>query len=154
MLESSTVLASNTALKNPHFDSWSRTTGGGGVPDTSNPSSNLPCHSSSTPLKPKLSDTMDINKILLYSWNIHHIYDPGMGAKFPLKGNRNDPGSSIPLIISKIYALLELFLLKITKEIFIPRHMEWFTTVKIPHASHGNVGHACNEREIKFELWS
>jgi len=67
MLESSTVLTysplvTNTALKNPHFDSRSITTQGGGVPDTSNPSSNQPRHSSSIPLKPKSSDAMDIDR--------------------------------------------------------------------------------------------
>ena len=94
----------------------------------------------------------DRKKILLLSWNIHHIFYSKRGARLPLKGNYTDPGSTIPPIISKLYVLLEVFLLKITKEIFVPHNMERGSDVKISHVSHYSVGHACNESEIKFEL--
>ena len=46
-----------------------------------------------------------------------------MGAILPMKGNYTYVYRAIPLIISKLYALLEVLLLQVTEEIYIARHM-------------------------------
>ena len=50
--------------------------------------------------------------------------------------------------------MFEVFLLQVTKVISIPHHMEWSSTIQIPHTTHHWCHHTWNECEIKLELWS
>ena len=67
---------------------------------------------------------------------MHNILQQEWITELPLKGNGPNASRILPTIVAHLYMHLEILLLQVTKQLFVSRHMERRTTIKIPHRSH------------------
>lgn len=65
-----------------------------------------------------------MNYILLQTQYKHRIVEPERGAKIPLKSNCTNTDYVIPSIISHINVHMDILLLQVNKELFVPCHVE------------------------------